>query len=178
MEISDPRSEKYGQHMSAKEVGDLFRASETSISVVQEWLHSSGINKERHNISAAQGWFKFDATVDELESLLATEYHVFHHIPTQEDHIGCNQYHVPLHIQEHIDFITPTVSFSPLVKRKDKAKRAVSKNIDSPFLNTHSTAASVASGDGIPCYGAATPDCIRRMLCSLKKPITLYTDIS
>lgn len=175
MEISDPSSEKYGQHMSAKEVGDLFRPSDKSIDAVREWLHDSGIDNERHDVSAGRGWLKFDASVDELESLLATEYHIFHHLPTKEDHIGCNEYHVPQHIQEHIDFITPTVSFSK-VKRGEKVKRAISKSLSPAALNPHFAPAAgtaLKADTDIPCYVASTPDCIRRTLSS-GKIRTLY----
>lgn len=169
MEISDPRSEKYGQYMSAKEVGDLFRPSGGSIDTVRNWLHSSGIDNERHEVSAGRGWLKFEASVDELESLLATQYHIFHHVPTQEDHIGCSEYHVPQHIQEHIDFITPTVSFAK-VKRGDKMKKSISKSLSPAALNPHvSSAGSNAfiSDTEVPCYVAVTPDCIRRMYISV-----------
>jgi tripeptidyl-peptidase-1 len=175
MEISDPQSEKYGQHMSAKEVGDLFRPSDESIDAVREWLHSSGIDNERHDISAGRGWLKFDASVDELESLLATEYHLFHHLPTKEDHIGCNEYHIPQHIQEHIDFITPTVTFSKLKSGK-KVKRGTTEGKSPASLKPHFTpagaseiplkgnsdVAGAAPGSEIPCYTAVTPDCLRR----------------
>ena len=106
MEISDPKLEKYGQYMSAKEVGDMFRPSNKSVEKVQDWLQGSGIDSKRYKISPGRGWLKFEASINELESLLATEYHIFQHITTQEYHIGCNEYHLPQHIQEHIDFIT------------------------------------------------------------------------
>ena len=168
LEISDPRSEKYGQYMSAQEVGDLFRPSGASIDAVRDWLHNSGIDNERHEISAGRGWLKFEASVDELESLLATQYHIFHHMPTQEDHIGCSEYHVPQHIQEHIDFITPTVSFAK-VKGRDKMKKSISKSLSPAALNPHVTPAGsnvFISDSEVPCYAAVTPDCIRRMLIS------------
>jgi tripeptidyl-peptidase I len=165
MEISDPRSKKYGQYMSAQEVGDLFRPSGESIDKVREWLHNSGIDNERHDISAGRGWLKFEASVDELESLLATQYHIFHHRPTQEDHIGCSEYHVPQHIQEHIDFITPTVSFAK-VKRGDKIKKSLSKGLSPAALNPHVTPAgnSFKADAEVPCYVAVTPSCLRGML--------------
>jgi tripeptidyl-peptidase-1 len=163
MEISDPRSEKYGQYMTAEEVGNMFRPSGQSVDKVRGWLHGAGIENERHDVSAGRGWLKFDASVDELEALLATEYHIFHHMPTQEDHIGCGEYHLPQHIQEHIDFITPTVSFSK-VKSGKKVKRSL-KSLSPAALNPHVTPAggnALLSDSEVPCYLAVTPDCIRR----------------
>jgi tripeptidyl-peptidase I len=165
MEVSDPRSEKYGQYLSAKEVGDLFRPSSASVSAVREWLHGAGIYSDRHEVSPGRGWVKFDASVGELESLLATEYHIYHHTPTQEDHIGCNEYHLPQHIQEHVDFITPTVSFAR-VDGGDKLKKRLQKSLSPASLQplvTFAGANEFNTDIEIPCYTAVTPDCIRRM---------------
>jgi tripeptidyl-peptidase I len=55
MELSDPMSDKYGQHMTAKEVGDFFRPATESIKSVRDWLHSSGIDTERDQVSPGRG---------------------------------------------------------------------------------------------------------------------------
>lgn len=177
MEISDPRSEKFGQHMSSKEVGDLFRPTSDSVREVRHWLHDSGIDLERHNISPGRGWLKFEATVDELESLLATEYHVFKHAYTEEDHIGCSEYHVPQHIQEHIEFVTPAVSFMKVKGQgKSKKKRTQTAGLSpaafQPKVKSAGSAFASANADAeteIPCYTAVTPECIRSAL-YLKTP--------
>ncbi|RFU28816.1 hypothetical protein B7463_g7521, partial [Scytalidium lignicola] len=167
MEISDPRSEKYGQHMSAQDVGKLFSPSQESVDKVREWLHDSGIDLQRHEVSPGRGWLKFEAVVDELESLLVTEYHIFHHFPTEEDHLGCNEYHVPQHIQEHVDFITPAVSFTK-VKSANKLKKKDSKltSLSPASLRPKVTPADqsvLKSNIELPCYAAVTPDCIRKL---------------
>jgi tripeptidyl-peptidase-1 len=62
---------------------------------------------------------KFDATVDEAESLLMTQYKIYIHA-TSKDSLACEEYSVPVHIQEHVDFITPTVHFDAIVELKAK----------------------------------------------------------
>jgi Pro-kumamolisin, activation domain len=52
-----------------------------------------------------------NVTVEEAESLLRTQYHVYTNVQTGKDHLACDDYSVPLHIKEHIDFITPTIHF-------------------------------------------------------------------
>ncbi|RFU29396.1 hypothetical protein B7463_g6918, partial [Scytalidium lignicola] len=168
MDIADPRSDKYGQHMTAEEVGELFRPSGESITKVREWLHDSGIDAERHEISAGRSWLKFDATVAELESLLATEYHVFHYTQTGEEHLGCHEYHLPQHIQEHIDLITPAVSMTKF-KRDEQVKKRAAPKVSSPAApKTHFTPASMVHDSLVanidfPCSVAVTPDCIRQL---------------
>lgn len=158
MELSDPMSEKYGQHMSAKEVGDFLRPSSESIESVRDWLHASGIEADRHQLTPGRGYLKFDATIEELESLLSTEYHVYQHSVTDELHIGCDEYHVPLRIKNHIDFISLTVSTIKVKSRAGKQKRGSTKSSPASFpphvkpanltLNPNSFA---SGGSTIPC---------------------------
>jgi tripeptidyl-peptidase I len=93
IEISNTKSKNYGKYLSAKEVGDIFGPSNKSTSYIREWLHSSSIDLDRQ--SARHSWLKFNATIQELETLLLTEYHVYQHHETREEHIRCNEHHVP-----------------------------------------------------------------------------------
>jgi len=169
MEISDPSSEKYGQHMSANEVGDFFRPSKETIDTVRDWLHSSGIDTGRHEISPGRGWLKFDASIDELESLLSTEYHIYEHAGTGEQHIGCDDYHVPHTVHPHIDFITPSVSTLMIDSQAArKARRAIMKSFSPASFPPHvqpaagiSTNPNAFAKTAIPCHTAVTPDCLR-----------------
>ena len=156
MEMSDPKSKNYGKYLSAKEVGDMFRPSSESISLVREWLHNSGIDLERHAISAGNGLLKFNATVEELESLLLTEYHIYQHHETEEEHIGCNEYHVPLAVQKHIDFITPAASTV-------KVPGQIKKRIKRRAIPVAQNGTSKLPWAGATCYEAVKPECIRCM---------------
>lgn len=167
MEISDPRSEKYGQHMSAKEVASLFRPKGESVQKVQEWLHNSGIHSTRHRISTSGSWLRFNVSVDELESLLAAEYHIFQHSATEEDHIGCDEYHLPQHIREHVDFVFPSVSFAKVKetrgeKLEKKWSSVVRESTISPYIQP-APKLMTPNDLELPCWSAVTPDCIRRM---------------
>ena len=167
MEISDPTSDKYGQHMSAKEVGDLFRPSSESIDSVRDWLHSSGIETDRHEVSPGKGWLKFDASIEELESLLSTKYHVYEHADTLETHIGCDDYHVPQAVHPHIDFISPTVSTLKVKSGAAKSKRGVKSFSPASFKPLTRPASGISMSPNadveteIPCHTAVTPHCIR-----------------
>ncbi|MCJ1254406.1 hypothetical protein MMC24_002221 [Lignoscripta atroalba] len=110
MDVSHPESEKFGEHWTAKMVAETFQPSRETLETVYEWLTSSGISMERISKSQSLGWLNFDATVEEAENLLKTEYHVYEH-QTGQPHVACSEYHVPAHIRPHVDFITPTVHF-------------------------------------------------------------------
>ena len=170
MEISNPFSEKYGQHLTPQEIGEMFRPSRESVDSVRDWLHNTGIDIERHAVSAGRGWLKFEATTEELEALLATEYHVYHNTKTKDEHVGCNEYHIPEHLVGSIDFITPTV-FDPKAIMKDlkKKKRGELKSFSPAKLNPIVkpatgviTPGNAHSFDEVPCSTAVTPECLRR----------------
>lgn len=76
---SHPDSPKYRQHYTSEEINDLFAPSSTSVSTVRQWLESVGVAAERVSQSLNKQWLQFDATVEELESLLQAKYHVYEH---------------------------------------------------------------------------------------------------
>ena len=110
MEVSHPASEKYGQHWSAKQVAETFQPASEAFDSVTEWLTSSGISPGRISKSQSLGWLNFDATVEEAENLLKTEYHVYQHENGQLQ-AACHEYHVPEYVKGHVDFVTPTLHF-------------------------------------------------------------------
>ena len=62
-----------------------------------------------------------------MESLLRTEYKVFSHGPSGQDHIACEEYSIPQNLTQHIDLIMPTVHFDTKIvtdpAKKPKIKR-------------------------------------------------------
>lgn len=56
-----------------------------------------------------RNWVEFKATVEETERLFNTEYHFYEHDVSGGYRIACDEYHLPHHIQKHVDFIMPTI---------------------------------------------------------------------
>ncbi|KAF2674224.1 subtilisin-like protein [Microthyrium microscopicum] len=110
-DVSHPRSRNYGKHWTAKEVAEKFAPSQASVKAVKDWLHGSGINPMRIKQAQSLGWLHVNTTVREAQTLLKTEYFVYEHTVTGIPHIACNEYHVPIEVSAHVDFITPTVHF-------------------------------------------------------------------
>lgn len=95
MRISTPGSEDYGKHWSYEKIVDTFAPSQDTISVVHEWLLAAGIARGRITKSRSSGWLHFNATIEEAEMLLRTEYHLYEHEVTGQGHVACDAYHVP-----------------------------------------------------------------------------------
>lgn len=116
--ISDPSSPSFGNHLPAEEVYDLFSPSKEAIMQVREWLIVSGIEESSIIHSDNKGWFAMEISVAEVERLFKTEIHEFEHHETGHLRLGCDEYHVPVHLSEHIDYVTPGVKFSHIVRKR------------------------------------------------------------
>ncbi|KAG6875123.1 hypothetical protein C0992_005137, partial [Termitomyces sp. T32_za158] len=109
--VSHPESPSYGQHLTPSEVVETFAPSGDTIAAVANWLTDAGISRERLRLSISKGWIDLNATVEEMEDLLKAEYHVYSHLETGDEQIGCTSYSVPAHVQPHVELIKPTVHF-------------------------------------------------------------------
>ena len=91
---------------------------------MKEWLAESGIDDSRIKTLPGGNWLNFDIPVKDAERLLKTEYNVYQHGVSGQPHIACEEYSLPRHLSEHVDFVLPTVHFDMQVdKRKDKVKK-------------------------------------------------------
>ncbi|OLN96401.1 Aorsin [Colletotrichum chlorophyti] len=108
--VAHPASPNYGKHWTQQEIIEMFAPKQESIALVMQWLESEGIHRNRIKLSKASNWILFNATSGEMERLLKTEYHAYKH-EQGHNHIACDRYHIPEHLVQHIDIITPTVHF-------------------------------------------------------------------
>lgn len=120
-DVAHPASPNYGKHWSAHEVVEMFKPRRESVDAVMEWLEMEGIHPSRVRMTPSKTWLMFNATVREVEQMLKTEYHVYKHATTQgARHVACEKYHVPEHLAEHIDIITPSVHFDSRIGQDRK----------------------------------------------------------
>ena len=127
MEVSTPGSSRYGKHYSAEEVVDLFAPSKDTVDSVSKWLEDAGIT--RFSQSTNKQWMQFDAKVEVLEELVKARFHEYHHVDSGVTHVACDEYHVPAHIQKHVDYITPGIK---LMSTHAIGKDDLKKRDDSP----------------------------------------------
>lgn len=54
--------------------------------------------------------------------MLKTEYHMYNHAGAEgASHVACQKYHIPGHLVEHIDIVTPTVHFDQQIGGRERA---------------------------------------------------------
>ncbi|ORY14368.1 peptidase S8/S53 domain-containing protein [Clohesyomyces aquaticus] len=110
LDLSHPASSNYGKHWTIDQVIEAFQPTEETVGSVRKWLVDvGGIASNRIVRSENKGWLAFDATIAEAEGLLHTEFHEYKHRQTGHAIAACDQYHVPKHVQRHIDYITPGI---------------------------------------------------------------------
>lgn len=156
-------------------------SSDESIDAVREWLQAAGISDERMKLSQGSNWLSFHATVGEAESLLKTKYYTFEHAETGAPHIACQDYSIPRHLSDHIDFVTPTLHFdvkpeAPKGDRLSKRQLPVS-DVDTKSIGNPGT---IPGAGSLPKFGGwlkpwniikqlqncdnqITPDCLRAL---------------
>lgn len=101
-----------------------------------------GIERGRVSQSVNKQWLQFDATALELEALLYAEFHHFKHVPTGRTSVACDQYFVPHHVKEHVDYVTPGLKLLTPSSSKDAAGAELEKRtfgVTGPTSNSSST---------------------------------------
>ncbi|KAF7959745.1 hypothetical protein EAE96_001354 [Botrytis aclada] len=169
MDVSHPKSSNYGKHWTAEQVHEMFAPLEETINTVRKWLVDSGIAASRIVHSDTKGWCAFDATTSELENLLNAQYYTYEHSSTDEIAAACDEYHLPAHVQPHVDYITPGVKLIS-TKKKTTSKRSVlggskgkghgplRRPKSSSGRYSHHNSSSLATCDEI-----ITPECIKAL---------------
>ena len=91
MDVADPASPNYGRHWTPEEVSQTFAPSKAALNNTTTWLQDSGIASNRIAQAGNGGYLTFDATIDELERLLKTEYYLYQHSQTEQSVAACDQ---------------------------------------------------------------------------------------
>jgi tripeptidyl-peptidase-1 len=97
---SHPESPNYGQYWTQEKIHDMFAPAEETVQAVREWLLMFGIHDSRIVHSDNKGWLAFDATVEEAEKLLLTEYYEHEHRHSSNVRVGCDVYEIPIFVFE------------------------------------------------------------------------------
>ncbi|KAI0093129.1 subtilisin-like protein [Irpex rosettiformis] len=170
LDISHPQSKNYGNHWSAAQVSETFRPSVEALDGVRKWLVDEGIAHSRIRLSNSGGWLEASVSVAEAEQLLKTEYYVYNHTLEDVQHVRCALgYHIPEHLAEHIDFITPTIHFNSAasqvrsnLKRRRTAAAMLVRQAGLPRSADVDNIENIASGIE-HCDTHITPDCLRAL---------------
>lgn len=139
-EVAHPDSPNYGRFWSHTEVATAFKPSAESVDAVRTWLVDDGrIDASRVVLTKSGSWIALNATVEEAERLLNTEYFVFEHTDGST-HVACKDaYHLPQHVSGHVDLITPTLHFAAKAKQYARVDHSIitSTQVDKVEVSTN-----------------------------------------
>ncbi|KAJ7456010.1 peptidase S8/S53 domain-containing protein [Mycena galericulata] len=131
-DVSHPDSSNYGMHWTPARVAEHFAPSDEATHAVTSWLADSGFATERVRVSKSKGWVMVNATVEETEKLLSTEYHVHVHEASAKEHVACDAYHLPAHIVPHVALVTPSIDFDAAVLSKRAGSASTHTRLGQP----------------------------------------------
>mmetsp|Transcript_50389 Transcript_50389/g.98765 ORF Transcript_50389/g.98765 Transcript_50389/m.98765 type:complete len:553 (-) Transcript_50389:1148-2806(-) len=110
MAVSDPRSERYGQHLSNAEVHQLVAPTAQSVNAVVEFLKTEG--HQPTSLTSNSDFIQVSMSIAQAEALLNTQYYKFQGSSGQTVHRAFN-YTLPSYVADAVDFVAPTVHIPP-----------------------------------------------------------------
>ncbi|KAM3438352.1 hypothetical protein NHJ13734_004225 [Beauveria thailandica] len=163
MDVSDPDSPNFGKYYTAKQVMELFKPADESVDAVKRWLADSGISDDSVVVPKSGGSVHFSTTIDKLENILQTRYHVYHHPRSELEHIGTDEYSLPLEISNVVDFVVPGLA---MLRRRSVSggnKLARRSHVKSLPRTPNLSGWTDDKGNPKKCSEVVTPKCLRAM---------------
>lgn len=117
MDVSKPHSPNYGKHWSPQEAVDAFNPSEDTVSVVRDWLVEVGTllgqdySLGQQSLVRCPCYRRGSRGPDD-------DRHEYEDSHTGGIMPACDEYHLPKHIQELIDYMAPSVKLLATVGNK------------------------------------------------------------
>ncbi|KAI0366841.1 subtilisin-like protein [Pilatotrama ljubarskyi] len=157
VDVSDPSSSRYGQHLSKGDVNQFVAPKPESLQAVTKWLKANNISAELY--SSAGDMLSVQLSLDQANRLFNANFSAYVHGASNTTLFRTLSYSVPTDVAEHLAFVYPTTQFIPPPTRKPvvraidylpTTKRAGHKRTDVPgavpeaIYNIASTPASAA----------------------------------
>ncbi|KAH9922264.1 Pro-kumamolisin, activation domain-containing protein [Fomitopsis serialis] len=159
--VSDPSSERYGEHLSKEDVEALVAPHPESVQLVEDWLASHGLLSDALSRSPAGDWVTVRVPVSLAEIMLDTTYHVWTHAASGDSLVRTTSYSLPEHLHDHIEVVQPTTMFSRFTPMRT-TYRSFRANTAIPQSDGATIAVPSASGGQVAasCNGTITPECL------------------
>ncbi|ESK96314.1 protease s8 tripeptidyl peptidase [Moniliophthora roreri MCA 2997] len=157
-DVSTPGNALYGQHLSLDEVKAFAAPSSESISVVTNWLTTSGVPAELITTTGPfDDWLSFTIPIDTADSLFDTSFESFVHEASGEQMIRTLEYSIPVDLQSHIDLVHPTTTFVKKIRSTPQI------SFPAPLPPTNETLEERALGAPSSCNSVVTPSCLESL---------------
>ena len=118
-DVSDPKSEKYGAHLSLEEVAELVAPSELTITTVKNFLASYGITETKTVVT--KDFLYANIPVRVLKEMFQVEFKLFEHTSGQRFYGTLGPYSLPTDVSCCVDLVTYLVGL-PEINTPSKAQ--------------------------------------------------------
>jgi len=149
-DISNPEHERYGKHLSQREVKSIIKPAENTRKVVLDWLKSSGVTIR----SAVGEKVEFTTTVANADAMLGGDFRIFERTSNPADRkIRTLNVMMPQNILEHVRLVHPTTYFDQIQPLR---------SIIHTVINMTDASAELADPDA-SCSRVITPTCLEQL---------------
>ncbi|KAH9059257.1 subtilisin-like protein [Lactarius vividus] len=154
MDVSTPSSPQYGQWLSKEEVGTFVTPKPETVTAVNEWLATNGLNATV--LSPFGDWIGFETTVSHANVLFDADFSTFVHDGSGKSAIRTLAYSIPASLGDHLQLIHPTTSFPTL---NDIGGKPVVRSLAKNMLRQNITSAVTST----LCDAVMTPECVQQL---------------
>ncbi|KAH9175587.1 subtilisin-like protein [Lactarius sanguifluus] len=112
--VSDPRSPKYGAHLSKEQVAQLVAPHPDTLSLIKSWLGHHAVSSSSISTTHGGSWLKLTGIpVSQANELLGASYQVYRRIGTNDSSIlRTVGYGLPSVLHAHVRTVIPTTYFT------------------------------------------------------------------
>eukprot|EP00761_Pharyngomonas_kirbyi_P008518 gb/GECH01008529.1/.p1 GENE.gb/GECH01008529.1/~~gb/GECH01008529.1/.p1 ORF type:complete len:600 (+),score=152.67 gb/GECH01008529.1/:1-1800(+) len=111
--VSDPKSEKYGEHLTWEQIRSLVAPHSQHIELVQSFLERYGIPRSHHRFASTLDFLTVDhVSIAHAQEILGVQLHEFQHLKTGASFIKTREpYTLPSSIADVVDFVGGPIRF-------------------------------------------------------------------
>ncbi|PIL23442.1 hypothetical protein GSI_14753 [Ganoderma sinense ZZ0214-1] len=153
LDVSDPSSTNYGQHLSKAEVARLASPRPDSVKAITDWLGGHGLSVESRSYSGET--LTVRVPVARANAILAANFTAYTHDTTNTTMIRTLSYSLPAYLHDHVAFVYPTTQFDAPVRLGAAVELALSLRQSRPRR------ADSASAVPASCASSINPRCLQ-----------------
>ncbi|KAH9060148.1 subtilisin-like protein [Lactarius vividus] len=124
-EVSDPKSPKYGAHLSKEEVAQLVAPHPETLELVNSWLEHHGVPSSAISMTHGGSWLRLTGVpVSQANELLGASYRLYRPTGTNDTIIlRTVGYALPAVLHTHVETVVPTTYFASTRNRRQTPRR-------------------------------------------------------
>ncbi|KAH9030352.1 subtilisin-like protein [Lactarius pseudohatsudake] len=124
-EVSDPKSPKYGAHLSKEQVAQLVAPHTGTLELIKSWLEHHGVPSSTVSMTHGGSWLTLTGVlVSQANELLGASYQLYRRTGTNDSIIlRTVGYALPAVLHAHVQTVVPTTYFASTRTRRQRPRR-------------------------------------------------------